>query len=391
MRIAALYSHPVQYTAPLFRELSSRPGVEFKAYFLSRAGVDDVFDEGFRRTISWDVPLLDGYESEFLPNRRTGDSFETFFGLLNTTIWNVLRKQRYDALLVHGYEHFPKWLAFYAAKRNGTRLILRGESHVNRKHGRAFLTAKKVLLTNLFKNVDAFAYIGTLNRNLYESFGVDRSRLYFAPYSVDNRFFAGSVRRLRDKRDELRQEIGLSTDSPVILFVGKLCARKQPILLLRAFAAIRTRHKCQLIFAGDGEMRAEILREAKTSAIPDVHITGFLNQTEMPRAYALADIFVLPSSFETWGLVVNEAMAAGLPIVAARTVGCSTDLIQAGRNGFTFGVDSQEQLIQSLEQLVINHGLRGAFGHESSKIIEGWSIDKCADGIMDAARGRDVT
>lgn len=386
MRLAALYSHPSQYAVPLFRELSGRPGIDFHVFYMSRQGADNTFDPGFGKSFSWDIPVLEGYRHSFIPNLRAGHSVERFFDLMNVQVLGELRKGRYDALLVHGYEHFAKWLAFLGAGMSGTRIILRGESHLALSRKPAVRIAKQVVFSNLFRGFHAFAYVGSLNREYYKSFGVDDRRLHFAPYSVDNDFFRDAAARLREKRDELRRGFGVTDNAPVVLFSGKLCARKQPEPLLRAFAKVRSRHRCHLLFAGDGELRAGLESLRDEMRIPDVHFAGFLNQSAIPGAYAAADLFVLPSTFETWGLVINEAMAAGLPVIATDSVGCSSDLIQEGVNGFVVPRDGNDELADRIEQLVVNPELRESCARQSARLIDGWSISKTADGIVEAAQ-----
>ena len=385
IRIGALYIHPAQYAAPLFRELSRRPGVDFTAYFLCRQGAESTFDAGFGREISWDISVLEGYKYKFLPNLRAGNSAIGFFSLVNFSVIPEIRRARLDALLVHGYEHLSKWLAFGAAMSCGTRLVLRGESHLDADRKWAVRAAKDVVFRNLFRRFDGFAYIGTLNRQYYESYGVQPGQLHFAPYTVDNAFFEDAADRHRERRAEIRSEFGVQDDAPVVLFVGKLCERKQPEMLLRAFAEVRKKQACHLLFAGDGELREQIENLSREMAVPNVRVTGFLNQSEIPRAYACADVFVLPSAFETWGLVVNEAMACGLPVVTTESTGCAVDLVREGLNGFVVGRTALADLTDRIGRLVDSAELRSSFGKRSAETIKGWSMEKAADGILESA------
>ena len=385
MRLALLYSHPVQYAVPLFRELSRRPDIDLTVYFLSRQASDISFDRQFGCSFKWDIPLLEGYKYKFLRNLRQTNAGQGFFKFVNVEILSELRAKRYDALLVHGYDHFAKWLAFIAAKSCGTKLLLRGESHLNRPRGMVCRAMKSLILRPLFKAIDAFTYIGTLNRKYYEFYGVDQSRLYLAPYSVDSTFFLKTYAESTQHRPELRRALGVNDEAPVILYVGKLYDVKQPELLLSAFAEVRRRHKCHLVFVGDGPLRQRIDALSKASSVPDVHITGFVNQSQIPSMYICGDIFVLPSFREQWGLAINEAMILGLPIVTTDRVGCCVDLVEDGGNGFIVRYDDVGRLAERLEALVVNPGLRRAFGDRSREIISGWSIEKAADGIIRAA------
>jgi glycosyltransferase involved in cell wall biosynthesis len=184
----------------------------------------------------------------------------------------------------------------------------------------------------------------------------------------------------------LRAEWGLDPRAPVVLFVGKLIAKKRPVTLLHAFAQVRQRHEAQLLYVGDGALRRELEKFVQDQLIPDVHFAGFVNQSELPRAYALADLLVLPSAFhETWGLVVNEAMNFGLPVVLSQKVGCAPDLVAEGRNGFVFKVDDREGLADALQRLISDAQLRARFGAHSADLIQEYTIGRCADGIVEGA------
>jgi glycosyltransferase involved in cell wall biosynthesis len=387
IRLAALYSHPVQYNAPLFRELSKRPGIDLTVYFLSRQGLDVTFDAQFGSSFKWDIPLLDGYKHKFLPNLRRTSAVKGFFNLMNVAVVREIRRERYDALLVHGYEHLAKWLAFAAARSCGTRLILRGESHLNEPRSVIRRAAKELILRNLFRIFAGVTYVGSQNREYFEHYGVETERLHFAPYSVDNNFFRESARKAGSQRDELRKSLGIPDDAPVILSVGKLIEVKQPELLLRAFAEVRRRHACHLVYVGDGSLRGRIEAQAREFGISDVHVTGFVNQTRIPEMLACGDIFVLASYHEPWGLAVNEAMATGLPVVVTDRVGCAVDLVEDGGNGYVVRYDDSIQLAQRLEILVGSPHLRSEFGKRSIDLIDNWSIEKTADGIVSGAQG----
>jgi glycosyltransferase involved in cell wall biosynthesis len=387
LRIAALYSHPVQYAAPLFRELSRRKEIDLTVYYLSRHGVEPSLDPSFGCTFQWDVPLLDGYKSCFVPNFRKGTGLIGFFSLMNFGIFSEILRGKYDVLFVHGYEHLSKWLAFAAAKIAGAKLVFHGESHLTEPRGLVRRAFKQIVLRGLFSQFDMVAYIGTMNRQYYEAYGVEAGRLEWAPYSVDKRFFKQNGPNAEAGRQELREKYGIANGDPVILYSGKLIDVKQPELVLRAFAEVRKTHRCHLVYVGDGVLRGRIEAQTKAHDIPDVHITGFINQSLMPAMLAIGDIFVLPSWREPWGLAVNEAMSVGLPVVVSDRVGCSPDLVKDGWNGFIFRHDDACQLSDLLLRLVAQPALREAFGRRSRELIEGWSIERTADGIVRAVAG----
>jgi glycosyltransferase involved in cell wall biosynthesis len=386
IRLAALYSHPIQYVAPLCRELASRSDVDLTVYFCSRHGLDVSFDAQFGHTFKWDVPLLEGYRSIFLPNLRLGSSVHGFLRLINPSVIPDLMQQRYDALLIHGYEHLTKWLALLGARLTCTRTILRGESQLLFARPRYVSFAKWLVLRRLMRLISAATYIGQNNYEFYRHYGLAVERLFFAPYVVDNDFFQSQARELAPQRRSLRMALGISDDRPIILAVGKLIPKKQPLFALRAFQQLRREIKCALVFMGDGILRPEIEQVVHDERIPDVTVTGFINQSQMGRVYAAADIFVLPSAREPWGLVVNEAMNFGLPIIASDRVGCGPDLVKSGENGFIVSHRQLETLVASLRLLVSDPDGRRQFGQRSLDIISNYTLARCADGIIAAAR-----
>jgi glycosyltransferase involved in cell wall biosynthesis len=215
--------------------------------------------------------------------------------------------------------------------------------------------------------------------------------MFFTPYCVDNERLALEAEHLAESRSALRASFGLPDESiPVVLMCGRLIAKKQPLLLLEAFRRVRQQKKCALMFVGSGELEPSIRKAVASAEIPDVVVAGFLNRTQISRAYAAADLFVLPSGFhETWGIVVNEAMNFGLPIIVTDRVGCGRDLVQAGRNGFVVSAQDPAPLAQAISQLVDRPALRRQFGAASREIVQEWNYDRAAAGVI-AATARAV-
>jgi glycosyltransferase involved in cell wall biosynthesis len=206
------------------------------------------------------------------------------------------------------------------------------------------------------------------------------------PYAVDNERLLGESKRLQKRRREEKRALGIGESDCTILFVGKLIPKKRPMDLLRAYAMVQSKAK-RLIFVGDGELRPELEGYVKEHNISGVRFAGFRNQTELPRYYAASDIFVLPSGTgETWGLVVNEAMCFGLPVVVSDVIGCGPDLVREGENGFVFRAGDVERLASFLNLLARSRAMRATFGKRSSEIIQEYSHEKDVKSVMDALR-----
>jgi glycosyltransferase involved in cell wall biosynthesis len=386
MRLAALLTHPIQYFAPLFRALAAQPDLELTVYYASRRGTVPLVDPGFGKAYTWDIPLLEGYRYKFLPGLFHEADDRLPSQQFNPSIMKEISRRRYDALWVHGYNMGGTCrLAILTALVKGVPVLMRAETHLQMDPPSAAKKyAKKLILPALFRRLAGFLYIGSLNKTFYQQFGVPESRLFWCPYSVDNAFFRHHAETLAPQRLELRAKWGIEDDRPVILFAGKLIGEKQPLLLLEAYRRVRERRACALLMAGDGPLRGEVEAEIRTAAIPDVRITGFLNQTEVPKAYAAADLLVLPSRAEPWGLVVNEAMNFSLPIVVSDRVGCGPDLVRSGVNGEVFEHNSVDALEAILERYVSQPERLLQFGRASLERIQQWGLPETARGVMEA-------
>jgi len=384
-RIAVLVTHPIQYFAPLFRTLAAQPGLDLTVYYESRRGTVPLVDPGFGKAYTWDIPLLEGYPYKYLPGLFRETDHTPLTRQFNPSILNEITPRRYDAVWVHGYMGNTSRLAILTALTKGVPVLMRGESHLRVEPSSATKQyVKDLALRALFRRLAGFLCIGTLNKAYYQHFGVPEGRLFWCPYTVDNAFFRRHAEALAPQRHELRAQWGIHDDRPVILFAGKLLAMKQPRLLLEAYRRVRERRRCALLMAGDGPLRGELEGEIHRCAIPDVLITGFLNQSEIPKAYAAADLLVLPSRHEPWGLVVNEAMNFSLPIVVSDRVGCGPDLVTSGVNGEVFEHHSVDALETVLERLVSQTERLRELGRASLQRIQQWGMPETARGVTEA-------
>jgi glycosyltransferase involved in cell wall biosynthesis len=387
-RLAIFTSHPIQYQAPLFRALAASEHLAPTVYFGSRHGVDVAMDSGFGRAFQWDVPLLDGYEHVFLPNTSATPDVSRFGGVRITRPQSILGDGRHDALLLLGWHTLAHVQMLMAALSAKIPVIVRGESTLQREPataGRAlarqalWLPVRRRLYRTVFDRVRAFLVIGSRNRDYYRSFGVPDEKCFWAPYGVDNDWFALSEPRRRAGRARVRAQMGVGDRTIVFASSAKLIARKRPLDLVDAVAALRARGtEVHALFIGDGDERAAIEGRAADAGIGSaVSIAGFVNQRELPDWYAAADALVLPSdSRETWGLVVNEAMAAGLPVVVSDAAGCSVDLVRHGENGFTYPCGDVDALADRLQRIAsLDDEQRRALGDRSREIVKGFGID----------------
>jgi len=386
MKLAVVMSHAIQYQVPLLRKIAAAKDMKLMVYFNWDFGVRETLDTQFGQKVKWDIPLLDGYAYKFLKNISPKPS-SNFWGQMNFGIVPELIRNRYDAVLLFGWNLFTNWLVFLVAPLVGTRIILQGESplshELTKKESSRFV--RKLIFGVLFRLVGKFLYIGEENRKFYEYYGVPERKLLFAPYAVENDRLFAAAEELKGKKAELRKEFGIGGNQPVILFVGKFIEKKRPMDLLRAYKLIA--HGSALVFVGDGVLRPEMEDYIKTQNLKNVRIVGFKNQTELPKFYAIADIFVLPSGIgETWGLVTNEAMCFGLPVIVSEMVGCGADLVKPGKNGFIFPVGNIEKLAEHISFLLSDEKRRIEFGNKSREIISAYSQEADVKAILEAMK-----
>jgi glycosyltransferase involved in cell wall biosynthesis len=377
IRLAWLATHPTQYQAPLLRSIAKCPDIDLEVLYFSDFSSRGFIDSGFGRHVEWDVPLMEGYKYEILSKSSSVQNITTF----NPRVQGLkkrLTKDNYDAILVQGWQHYGMVLAAYLARQAGLKVLMRCEAtdHVDSSTGAKRLLRESVV-SFLLKQVNFCLAIGTHNKNFYVSRGFPKERIGFMPYAVDNEIF--SSRAKSSDLNDLRMQLNLNVDLPVLLFVGKFTKRKKPDYLLAAYAAL-PEPRPYLIFVGDGELRPLLEEFALDKKLENVRFAGFRNQNELPPFYALADIFVLPSTNETWGLVVNEAMNAGCALVVTNQVGSAADLVREGRNGFSVDGDNVLELSGALSKCLANERFRD-LGIESINIIHGWGIEENVEGL----------
>lgn len=388
LRLAYFETHPVQYRAPLLRRIAQEPDIDLTAFFMSDVSLRGYHDVGFGTRVEWNVPLLEGYKHEFLPRLRDNGTISPLRPI-NGGIYRALRRGQFDAVWVFGYNHLTSLRAIAAARLLGIPVLLRAESNLQyRTPSAGRLFAKGLLFRVLRRVVSCVMPIGTANREYWKLYFGDDFPMALMPYSVDNDFFHRRALEAAPRREELRCELGLEPGRPVILYASKLMTRKRCIDLVEAWIqlspAAAVDPPAYLLIVGDGEERAALEERVRRSGLSSIRFLGFKNQTELPRYFDLCDTFVLPSVGESWGLIVNEAMNAGRPVVVSDQVGCQTDLVHHGFNGFVFPALNVAALADCLRQLIENPGLRASMSENSLRIIARHGFEQNISGLRQA-------
>ena len=387
LRLAVVATHPIQYQVPIYRALAADPEIELHVFFASDHSVRGEVDPQFGVPVTWDVPMLEGYEHTFLRNRRLPLRPRALFEYYCPGLPRELSRGHFDAVFITSYSTFLNWQAIRAARDMHIPLMIRPEGNdACRERSAPRELVRAAVLRYLYRRASAYLAIGTRSGEHFLNHAGDVSRIVPSPYCVDNAMFRKLAERA-PPADVTRTEIGLSGCRAVALLCGKLIPKKAPLLLARALGVMKHRGWLGLLVVGDGELRGAMEAAVAKAGIAAYAFVGFRNQTELPTYYKAADFLVLPSAWgETWGLVVNEAMNFGLPAVVSDRVGCAEDLVKEGKTGYTFPVGDAEALAAVLDRMMANPEHVREMGRKARKHIEAFSVEAAAAGIRAALR-----
>lgn len=382
IKVALVTSHPVQYQVPWVRKLAATPDIEITVFY---AMIPDAAEQGreFGVAFKWDIPLLGGYEHVVMNNVAKTPSVTQFGGCDTPEVAQRIRDGGFDAVIVNGWVVKTCLQALIACRRYGVPCIVRGE--VNGLRPRA--AWKRFLHRILLNQYRAFLAIGSANRAYYLQCGIPDNIIHLTPYCVENERFAQASADYAEApgRAALQLRFGLKPDRLTLLFSGKLVEKKRPGDL---FAALRSMPedalgRVQLLIVGDGPLKADLQQAA--GQLP-VHFAGFLNQSEIAAAYAVADCLVLPSDHgETWGLVTNEAMACSLPAIVSDQAGCARDLITPGVTGDCYPCGDVIALAALIEKYsAAPEHVREMGLAAKQRVFEGYNFDRVVNGVLAA-------
>jgi 1,2-diacylglycerol 3-alpha-glucosyltransferase len=239
----------------------------------------------------------------------------------------------------------------------------------------------------IYRNVDAVISPAPSQAGAFEYWGVSKGRIFFGLNVVDNDWFAQRVTRKEEDLLQLKKELDLP--SQFLLGVGRLVAKKNWLRLVQSFTALTkgmTENAWSLVLVGDGPERIKLVDYCKKHEIFNVIIRDFASQEKLCKYYSLASALVLPSKFgETWGLVVNEAMASGLPVLVSSQCGCAESLLEDGRNGYVFPPDDNMAISNALYKFMsLEEKERKEMGQRSAEVIKNWSLDRFSHAAFDA-------
>jgi len=384
-RVGIVDTHPIQYHTPWYRALAARSDLEVEILYCHQASSRDQAEAGFGVEFDWDISLLDGYPSEFLPNVASRPGL-TFWGLDTPELAKRILNRQYDAIVLSGWHYKSAWQAIRACRKTGTPVLVRSDSHLNTPRNPLKAKMKWPFYRMFIPRLDVCLPVGTWSRDYFLHYGARPERVFQLPHIVDSDRIASEAAGWTEKRSELRRKWNLAEDEVVYVFAGKFIEKKRPLDFVRAIAqARRMGARVSGLIVGDGFLRPVCEAAAKESNAP-VRFAGFLNQREIIQAYVAADAMVLPSDGrETWGLVVNEAMVCGKPCFLTDQVGCGPDLIDEGRTGAIYPCGDVDKLGGLLVQYADAQTLN-AMGERSRRKIQPYSPKIAADRLVEAVR-----
>lgn len=390
-RVAVVLSHPTQYYAPWFRRIAQRGELDLVVFYLWDFGVQARYDRDFGQVLQWDIPLLDGYRSEFVANRSPDPGTHHVRGLDNPGLVDKLVAQRPDAIVMFGYTYISHLRVLLSPRLSGIPVLLRGDSHDMARGSGWKAVAKRTLRRIVFRRFSRFLAVGSANEVYLLASGVPAAHIDRVPHCVDNKRFQDAAGAASLEAVAWRSQLGIADDAIVVLFAGKFEEKKRPLDLLAAFLQLQDRHPAgghmALLFVGNGSQEAELMAKAGNRTGRSVFFAPFQNQSGMPKVYACANVLVLPSlgNGETWGLAVNEAMNLARPCIVSTHVGCGPDLVRDEQNGWLFEAGNVDALTGVLAKaLDAGHPGLAAMGEQARQRVDAFSFDAAAVALRDA-------
>jgi len=368
-RVAVITGPPAPYREPVFAELASRAGIELKVFHASTGHADLGWQATPSSKRAYDHVFLENYMPE--RGRRL-----PAVGYLSLGLPAELTTFRPDYLIVYGYNQLSQWLAFRYAMTHHVPFALRSDSNVHLDRSETWQSSiRRRLLHQLVRRAHAVLPVGSANRMYWEKYGAEESQIFMAPYAIDNQKVAGLVgeRPIPDPSAPLR-----------LLYIGRLLPRKGVDLLLEAFNPFVETNPATLTIVGDGPERARLESMQTPKAREQTKWRGKLPNEEAMRSMREADLFVLPSRYEPWGLVVNEAMAAGLPVVAHREVGSAIDLIEDTVHGWILPHLSADAIHDAMNDAARDREHLAQMGEMARARVQDWSVRRTVDGMVAA-------
>lgn len=373
-RVLLLCSHPIQYGSPMWRRLAEHPNLDVLVAYCGMQGAQPHLDPGFGAEVAWDIPLLNDYPWVQIKNISPISSKAGFFNLINPGIWKLIRTGQFDAIAIFtGYMCATFWIALGAAKLSGIPVMYGTDATTLQPiDGRTWkVPIKKWLWPRLFRMADVVFAPSSGTEELIRSLNVPDKQIQLMPNVVDNDWWIERAKAV-DRRS-VRSNWNVPENASVVLFCAKLQRWKRPADVLHAFHRANVPNS-YLVFAGEGPLRKELERDAAALGISDrIRFLGFVNQSALPEVYVSSDVMVLPSEYEPFGLVVNEAMLCGCGVIVSDCVGARFDLVKDGETGRVYPCGDINSLARCLRESLCEPSSLGMQQQAAREQIARWS------------------
>lgn len=368
MNIAIITTHPIQYQVPLFKELSKFKKFTPYIFFATDLGINkEKINKDFNLKFSWNIKMLSGYKFFFSKNNIWNNWFLSFANLEEK-----LDRIKCKYVLILGWNKAIYYQAILYAIKKKIPIFLRGENNLELRQNFFKKFIKKIIFRFFFSLFTGIFYIGKLNKIFYQFYGISENKLIAAPYFIDNNFFYQKKKKYKNVFN--------------ILFVGTFIDRKRPFDILKVAKILKNYKDIKFTFIGSGPLLSNCQKWARKNFLFNVNFRGFQNQRQIKNTYAYSHILVNSSSYETWGLVVNEAMSAGLPCIITNKTGCAADLIREGKTGYTYEVNDLISLKKYILRIYNNKKLYLQMSSNSKDIVKDYNVSNSVKAIYSSIK-----
>lgn len=360
------------YRIPLFNALARDLTVDLHVIFLAETDPELRQWHVDKAQIAFSYQVLASWRKRIGPYNL----------LLNRGLAPALAAAAPHAIICGGYNYIASWQALLWARMHTVPFLLWSESNQqDLRRGHALV---EVLKAEFLQRCSGFLVPGVSARDYLRAHKIKSEMIFIAPNAVDNDLFAAAAGAARQNATQIRKHLNLP--ERYFLFVGRLVPAKGVFDLLSAYAKLNApvRQRVGLVFVGDGVARQALEVQASAISPGMIRFCGFAQQEQLATYYALAEMLILPTYTDTWGLVVNEAMACGLPVILSRVAGCGPDLISANGDGLLMDPGDVDRLAATMQQFILQPELGVAVGARNVEHISRYSPVHWSAGIVQA-------
>jgi glycosyltransferase involved in cell wall biosynthesis len=387
LRLAIIVSHPIQHFAPWHREVAKLPDIELRVFFCCDWGLTSYVDPEFNVPVEWDIPLVEGYDHEFLPLARRPERLN-FWQVDNPTVCDALERFDPHVLKVFGYAHRTNWRASGWTRHRRRPLMLYSDSNVRARARGWRRLVKRAVVGRFYGRVDGALFVGNNNLDYHKLYGLPEERLFPGALPVDLRQLHRSVGENPAVRDVVRERHGIPRDAFVVMLSGKYVERKRPldlVMAVRQAAAEGT--PAWALLVGEGPERVKLEEYCQRHGVANVTLTGFINQSAIPEYYATSDLIAVTSEYDPHPLVVTEGASFGLPAVVSDKIGCigPDDTARPDVNALVYPCSDWERLGDAIKTLYRDRRLHARMADAALQVAESQDVTVAAHDLASAA------